>query len=213
MKAQLITLILILLISCGNSTEFKESPIPQSRGSFPVTSLTFDNINEQIIKPNCTQCHAGYSDYEVVFAEKDNILDAVLKGRMPKNAPALDSRLKSMLQTWIARGAPLGAGGEAPKPTELVATWESISKRIIFPKCVQCHNPNGQASFLDLSSRQKFFEQREDLLNNFEDAQNSYLIEVITDPEEPMPPTWSNIPPLNQNEVKILIEWITKGLP
>ena len=68
-------------------------------------------------------------------------------------------------------------------------------------------------NFLDLSTRQNFFDQRHNLLNNFEDVENSYLIEIITDPEEPMPPTWSNIERLNEEEVKTLIEWIKKGLP
>lgn len=213
MKTLLGIFTLILLTSCGNSVEFKESPIPEFRGTFPVTALTFENINNQILKPNCIQCHAGYSDYETVFSERENILDAVLKGRMPKNAPALDDDLKALLNAWVKEGAPAGGGNTAPVPTKLVATWESLSKKVIFPKCVQCHNPNGQASFLDLSTRQKFFDQRHDLLNNFEDVENSYLIEVITDPDEPMPPEYSNIERLNEEEVKTLIEWIKKGLP
>ena len=71
----------------------------------------------------------------------------------------------------------------------------------------------GKQSFLDLSTRQKFFDRRHDLLNNFEDVENSYLIEVITDPDEPMPPPYSNIERLNEEEVKTLIDWIKKGLP
>jgi uncharacterized membrane protein len=213
MKTLFSTLSLFLLISCGNSVEFKENFIPNFRGAFPATALNFENISKKIIEPHCLKCHPGYDDYQTIFNQKDSILDAVLSGRMPKNAPALDNNLKGLLSSWVRQGAPLGRGVSQPVPIGLEATWESVSKRIIFPKCVQCHNPEGQASFLDLSTRQKFFEQREDLLNNFQDAQNSYFIEVITDPEEPMPPVWSNIERLKEEEVKVLIEWIEKGLP
>lgn len=55
MKTLLGIFIVTILFSCGNSIEFKESPIPQMKRSFPVSALTFENINEQIIKPNCFQ--------------------------------------------------------------------------------------------------------------------------------------------------------------
>lgn len=84
---------------------------------------------------------------------------------------------------------------------------------MIIPKCIQCHNPDGIAGFLDLSSRQKFFEQRHELLNNFEDVESNHLVKAITGPEASMPPTWSGIEQLNEEEVKTLIEWIKKGLP
>lgn len=140
-------------------------------------------------------------------------MDAVLKGRMPKNAAPLNDNLKGLLNTWVTSGAPRGGQNTSPVGTKLVATWESLSRKVFFPKCVQCHNPNGQASFLDLSTRQKFFDQRDDLLNNFEDVETSYLIEVVTDPDEPMPPSDSNIERLNKEEINTLIEWIKKGLP
>ncbi len=206
----------MFFISCGNSTEFKESPIPQIQRNTPSpVTPTFSDIEERVLKPNCIQCHAGYSDYQVVFSGKEKILEAVLKGTMPKNAPALNNELKSLLNDWVSAGAPFedDDGEDPPAPIELAPTWESLSKNVIFPKCVQCHNPNGQASFLDLSTRQKFFEQRVDYLNNFEDVANSYLLEVINDPDEPMPPVWSNIERLNEKEVKALIEWIENGLP
>ena len=66
---------------------------------------------------------------------------------MPKNAPALNGNLKALLNEWVKEGAPAGSENIPSTPTKLVATWESLSKKVIFPKCVQCHNPNGQAKF------------------------------------------------------------------
>jgi len=209
----LILTFLIFLVSCGNSLEFKEDPSARFRGSFEARDVTFSQIKGQILQNNCIQCHPGYDSYETVFSERNKIVDAVLTDRMPKNAPALNDNLKRLLVGWVRAGAPAGNIPPGSGSDELVATWNSISKKIVFPKCVQCHNPNGQASFMDLSTRQKFFEEREYLLNNFEDVENSYLFEILNDPEEPMPPVWSGIDRLSEEEMKVIKVWIEKGLP
>ena len=216
MELKLLTLFILLLnlVSCGNSTKFKEDPFTGFQGQFPVEALSFEEIRKNIMQPHCIQCHGNYSNYTTVFKDKDKILSAVLSGRMPKNAPSLGDELKGLLQSWIQAGAPEGArGGDGDEEPKLVATWDSLNRVVFSGKCVLCHNPNGQASFLDLSTRQKFFEKREELLNNFENAQESYLIEVITDPDEPMPPVWSGMERLSEEEVEKIIEWIEKGLP
>lgn len=213
MRRITIYLFFFILTSCGNSIEFKEQPDEFFQGDFPLSALTFDNVNEQILQKSCTQCHLGYSDYQSVFNEREKILKAVLENRMPKNAPALNNELKGLLAAWVEVGAPRGASGNQEPPQQLEPTWESLSMKVFFPKCVQCHNPNGQASFLDLSDRQKFFDVRDDLLNNFEDVENSFLIEVLRDPEEPMPPGYSGLDPLSEEEITTIIEWIQKGLP
>jgi hypothetical protein len=44
-----------------------------------------------------------------------------------------------------------------PLPIEenqLLPTWESLSKNIFIPKCVVCHNPSGQAPWIDVSNRE-----------------------------------------------------------
>jgi len=214
MNLSLKFLILLTVISCSQSSKFEDGPRPRVQGSLSLTDIDFDLIKKEILEPSCLKCHGDYSSYDVVFAARNKILDSVEGNRMPKNSAPLNNELKNLLKTWIDNGAPLGNQNNSNEPSkELVATWESVSTKVIFPKCVQCHNPEGQASFLDLSTRQKFFEQRHELLNNFEDVKNSYLIQVINDPDEPMPPVWSDIERLNETEVKILIEWIQKGLP
>jgi hypothetical protein len=213
MKTFLILTLLVIFTSCGNSLEFKESPIPPNIGQFKGIAISFDNIKEKILGPQCIQCHVAYNDYQIVFSDKDKILNAVLKGTMPKNAPALSDDLKSLLSAWVRSGAPLGGGKEPLPPTELEPTWDSLSKKVFFPKCVQCHNPNGQAKFMDLSTRQRFFEERDYLLNNFEDVENSFLVEILRDTEEPMPPRYSNLEMLSEEEVKVIIKWVENGLP
>lgn len=213
MKNIFLYLGLISLIACGNSIEFKEKPGDFTSGDFPLTDLTFATINTEIMQTSCVKCHKAYGDYETVFNERDKILSAVLENRMPKNAPALSDELKGLLSAWVSIGAPQGAGANDGGSRQLEPTWESLSIKIFFPKCVQCHNPEGQASFLDLSTRQKFFENRHDLLNNFEDVENSFLFEVLNDPDEPMPPAYSGIDVLSENEKSVIKQWIEQGLP
>jgi cytochrome c553 len=214
MKLIFATLILLFLVSCGDYVEFKEEPLPLLQGRFSVTELTFDNISKSIIKNNCLQCHPSYSDYDYVLGKSNEILDAVLSERMPKNAPGLSLELKSLLSEWVKKGSPLGRElGPGDEVLELKPNWNSISKKVIFPKCVRCHNPEGQASFLDLSSRQSFYEQRNYLLNGLQDVENSYLFEVLNDSEEPMPPLSSGLERLSEKEMEVLKEWIVKGLP
>jgi Planctomycete cytochrome C len=100
--------------------------------------------------------------------------------------------------------------GSFQKP--VTADWNSISAGIFFPRCMPCHNPRGQARFLDLSSRDSVLAAR-DKLFNFADPEASYLIEVIRDPLEPMPPPTSSLRPLSEDEVLVLIDWIAQGLP
>jgi len=221
MKSVLFIILIFILSSCGDYVEFKEELFVPTQGTLPAKKVTFSEVSDKIFKTSCTQCHPGYSDYNSVFPDANKILDAVLTGRMPKNAPALNQDSKELLNSWVRDGAPLSQEqrtrtkppGQSEPNDELVATWSSISKKLIFPKCVSCHNPSGQASFLDLSTRQSFFNEREYLLNNLSDANNSYLVEILRDTEEPMPPVWSGIERLSEKEIQVIIEWIDKGLP
>ena len=48
---------------------------------------------------------------------------------------------------------------------------------------------------------------------DFENPEQSYMLEVIQDPLEPMPPLDSGIPQLTEEEIAVLQEWIRLGLP
>ena len=204
------SLVLILLFTAcrlppqEGGLQFEEVRLNQN-----ASSINFATIRSEILEPNCTQCHPGYSDYETVRDNLTAIEDSIRSGRMPKDAPNLSSELQLLLEEWRKLGAP----SESPiQRTVLAPNWESISKKIIFPKCAQCHNPQGQAAFLDLSSYEAVLAQRDYLIGDATGAE-SYLMEVIQDPQNPMPPEYSDIGRLDQIEVSTMIEWIDKNLP
>jgi len=208
-----------IFTSCGNYTETK-GVLEDTFSRNLNTPIDFKTINEAIIQPHCLSCHQQYATYAGVKNEASNILNAVTSNRMPKNASPLSAAKKELLAAWVAAGAPQGGSTTTPPPAndKLEATWVSLSSKVFYPKCLVCHNPQGQAKFLDLSTRQAFFEQRNrdfggETLLNFEHPDESYLITVITDPDEPMPPVWSNLELLKTEEIEVIIEWIEKGLP
>lgn len=210
----------IIISGCGNYDKGSSSFSSGFR-EFSGAAITFEEVKTKILEPHCLRCHIQYNQYDSVKIESKQILDAVLGNRMPKNAAPLSPDLKGILAQWVTSGAPLG-GDTAPPPVdqELKPNWESLSRRVIAPKCMVCHNPNGQASFLDLSTRQAIFENRDrdyfgQKLIDFEQPEESYLVSIVQDEFEPMPPPppVSNLERLTDREVEALIQWIKKGLP
>ena len=212
---------LFLLSSCGNYVERKGSTPAIDPSSQQKLSADFASVREAIFAPRCVVCHQQYSTYEGVIRELSAIQDAITSNRMPKSGGPLTSDQKNILALWVANGSPEREGESRPPSTPplLVANWDSISKGIFIPKCLACHNPQGQAKFLDLSSRQAIFDQRNRTfgdgakLVDFDQPSQSYLLLVIQDEEEPMPPNWSSVSPVTPGEIQILKEWIRLGLP
>lgn len=206
MKSSILYLLISFfgLISCGETgnLHFKEGEI-QNLDS----EISFNSLRTQILSPKCISCHTNYKNFDVVSGSAEVILNSIETGRMPKNSSPLRANEINFFKDWIAAGKPRGNESERDQ-----SEGEKIYADILGPKCVQCHNPNGEAKFLDLSSRQAIWNRRAEILN-FEDPQNSYLIEVITDPEEPMPPSYSKLERLTEDEVERLKEWIKRGMP
>ncbi len=215
-----------LLVFCGilsscNYYENKMSSDAELLNPTEKSAIDFESVRSAVFVPKCMQCHRQYGNYQNVIRELSAIQKAIQSNRMPKNDGPLSSSLRSILDSWIASGAP--EKRDAPSPPapsiELEATWASISTNVVFPKCLVCHNPSGQAKFLDLSDRQVIFESRNRVfaggskLLDFDAAEKSYLIQILQDDEEPMPPTSSKIERLDQNSIGVIEEWIRRGLP
>lgn len=211
-----------IVSACGNFLKEKNPNNNQNVSqSLPVETLNFDKVRAQIFVPYCISCHLQYGDYKFVKKDLTGIQASINQNRMPKNAPPLSSELKQVLNSWIQAGAPeqdIAQVNPNPSPSPqpptdtLVATWDSIFENIMVPKCVVCHNPNGQAKWVDVSSRKGMSKT---LLKhiNFKKPEDSYLIARLQDVEEPMPPLSSNLSMLNAQEVQVIIEWIENGLP
>lgn len=222
MKILLNTFIFMTLASCGNYSELKDEGFLDFSGldRFKDQAITFERVKAEIFKPHCISCHKGYEDYENVVSDISAIENSINIGRMPKNAPALGSEERLLLRAWITQGMLNGTGPVKPLPPAPIEefSFENVSKRILVPKCLICHSEAGQASFLDLTTRQKIFDLRdEDFFGekflDFNAPEKSYLIKIIEDEEEPMPPVWSGLKRLTKEDVDLLKGWIQRGLP
>ena len=229
MKISFLITLVFLLFSCGSYFEKKDQgspaiPSPDQKLN-QVSEIAFETVKKKIFEPSCIKCHQNYGFYESVKQDLNSIVQNVETDRMPKNASPLTAEQKKLLVEWVADGAKnVVTAGEKPRPDEpvsddkLLASWTSLSRKIFFSRCTTCHSPNGEAKFLDLSTRQKIYEAGSrkfegQALLNFEKPEQSYLLDVIQDPVEPMPPIKSKFPQLSKSEIEVLKEWIRLGLP
>jgi hypothetical protein len=211
----------IFLFSCGNFVDKKSDQSAIDLSAQDDSRLDFSTVKQTIFAARCISCHQQYSNYQGVVRELNAIQSAVASNRMPKSGGPLTDNQKAILAAWISQGAPDQIDGtmEPNLPESLAPTWNSLSENVIVPKCLVCHNPQGQAKFLDLSNRQAIFNARNRIYGgefkflDFENPDNSYLMQVLNDQEEPMPPVWSNIPRLTIDELKTIKQWISLGLP
>lgn len=211
-----LTIATAALSGCGNYTRLKNDR-QEAGQKLDAAPLTFATVSAQIFEPKCVSCHSKYRSYETVVEEVSRITQSIESNRMPKNAEPLAQNLKDLLRTWIDAGTPEFENDEQPEPppespVALEPNYQSIKAIILEQKCTMCHSPSGQAKFLDLSSRKAIWDGRARLLN-FDNPESSPLIAAIRDAEEPMPPTWSNIAPLTESQVAVMIEWIRQGVP
>ncbi len=208
MKILLLPILGLFLSACGGEKSSLKFSAPNNQELTGETD--FATLRNGIFRPYCVRCHAQYDSYSGVKADIMKIQDAVESNRMPKNVDPLTASKKEFLSKWISAGAPEGSVTDTEDPQ--IISWNRVSREILGPKCIQCHNPDGQAKFLDLSSRQALWKKRKELLD-FDAPQNSYLLSVINDPEEPMPPVWSGLQRLTEEDTNLLGEWIKQGIP
>lgn len=214
-----ILLLIVGLCSCGFVSRPEHNSL-QGTSKLGANDLEFANVRSQVLAPRCLSCHAQYASYEGVRRELNEITQAVTANRMPKGSVLTVSQ-KDLLLDWIAAGSPefLDDAPSAPEFSEVEPNWDSLSRAVFFPRCLACHSPQGQAKFLDLSTFDAVLAAKDrqfgigKKLIDVQSPDQSYLIEVIEDPVEPMPPTNSNIRVLNLEEIAALKEWIRLGLP
>lgn len=212
---------IVILSSCGNYLNKKTIEPAVDISTQENDLLDFKTIKESVLAPRCISCHQQYDNYQGVIRELTAIQSAVASNRMPKSGGPLSDLQKALLSAWVNQGAPeqMVVPTEPSLPEALAPTWKSLSENVFFPKCLACHNSNGQAKFLVLSSRQSIFNNRNKIYGggskfiDLDFPEKSYFLEVLNDEDEPMPPIDSNISRLTIDELKTLQQWISLGLP
>jgi hypothetical protein len=105
------------LAGCGQDVDthsLVESNLISAFSQEEIESANFQFIQQQVFTPHCLKCHASdvmkgdvnLETYASVFELRNQIRAEVEADRMPRRAPPLAPELKSLLFSWIDRGAP-----------------------------------------------------------------------------------------------------------
>lgn len=206
-----LTLYIMVLASCGAP---KHEGAPQDSGRQKALPLSFQSVQTEVFESACVRCHDHYNSYENVLLELTQISESVAAGRMPKGG-GLSHSSKTLLADWVAAGAPERAGDEPimdiPKP-KVMPNWKSLQSALFRPHCVACHSPQGEVPWLDFTTYESILSNKGELFNQ-SDPSASYMVQVIRDPYEPMPPLESDVPAASTEHVRNLILWVEKGFP
>jgi hypothetical protein len=109
----MMTTIAVLTTSCLEPDEKKSTAKPLDQCTpVKVSAPTWESGIKEIIAANCVACHGAtppdLSTFEAVKKSGEQVLDSVLKDRMPKGVP-LAADKKKLLQEWYDAGMPKDA--------------------------------------------------------------------------------------------------------
>lgn len=215
-----------ILASCNYSEMKNPSEETPSTQTFSAAQLTYDNVYQNVFAPSCVACHGSsggvnLESYSSTKAQISAIYQTTLVDHTMPRGGSLTADQESLLNDWIAAGAPETASGSqvpvpspAPSPSPSPApspapspsptpqpTFASISQNILQKRCTMCHAPGGSESGLPLVTLAQVQKQV-----RAGDASNSRLIIAVK----------SNMPPrgytkLTNQEIDTLSQWVNNG--
>lgn len=68
--------------------------------------MGFEEVQQKLFIPYCVRCHGGYSNYDRVTRDMDEILEQLTFDKMPKNDSPVPDAIKRVLDNWIKQGMP-----------------------------------------------------------------------------------------------------------
>lgn len=209
----------VFLSACS----FKTEKISNSDSIVPTVSasqVSYALVNQYVLGRSCVTCHnsadskggVNLEQYPNVAALIEKIKSEISSGRMPKPPiPPLSAKQKDLFAVWIAAGAPLNAGGEAPPlPAPVEANFPSILSKVVSVKCTSCHNPAGRAKAIPLSTVPDLLCRYPSLVIPGNAAAGDFIKSI--NPAAPrMPPRSSPIPKVTAPEFEAIQAWIAGG--
>lgn len=188
-------------LSCNYRSE--KNATPETVSSF----ISFSDVQKTLFKPTCMNCHSTrfphFSTYTEVKAALSQIERTVLvEHSMPKDG-SLSGLQLATLQKWIELGAPENAVAPAPGPTSTspsAVTWAAVNSAFVSVSCASCHyahNPEGRTNLTDVKT--------------FKASIGTIMYVSLVEKESPMPP--ANLPPLTDDQKRVLTEWVIAGQP
>lgn len=222
MRLSLFVILFLLFSGCSysrvtipNNLDLNEQMSLPSEEKF---KLSFNLLNQSVFLPKCASCHGtsggiNLESYADIVKNLPDIKNSVfITQTMPKK-DFLSEDEKRLLWNWIEMGAPLQAqkpGVEPPPPQPIEATYESINKNVLIPKCVTCHSP-GNSAWQVLLSRQELLDSPLELVLPGNPDESGLVISVERTDHKRMPPEKDGYSVLKDDEIEAIRTWIESG--
>ena len=228
MKYSSILLLTLLFVSACTFDRINYIPVEKNNGNqgtgFGKSGIHFDWVKTNVFQAGkCTQCHGANSrinltTYESTMAaadkdgkkliipgdfENSKLYKEVESGRMPKGGPKLDDNLIFALAFWIKLGAKPQENLNIPPPMEPITelNFAVLEKKIFGPQCSSCHSSNGEAFYVDLTTRDAMMDKI-----NLEDPKNSRIYKAVFSGRMPQ-----GGPRLSNEDIALILQWISEG--
>jgi mono/diheme cytochrome c family protein len=184
---------------------------------------SFAAVYAAVLQPHCISCHGtsggvNLESYSAALSALGQIKSVAIDSRqMPKSpeAPLSTSELQ-ILNAWIltnGREFPVDGTPPPPPPPPLVATYTSIKAHIFDAKCISCHKVGGKAQKYPFTSLAEIINNPDPVVISGSVAQSALNDVLQPGADTPMPPGSSGYSPLSNDEITVIQEWITNGLP
>jgi uncharacterized membrane protein len=234
----LLTSLVLTMSACNYRIEKADrAPNQPNDKLVNLTKLDYGVVAEYVLKPSCTGCHgqvAGVNleTYDSVFRKLSLVEEQALKRRTMPPQGGLTACQTELLQAWIAAGAPYIASQPAPvltacggsklnpalPPTSspapptgpVAATYASIDKNIIQPKCLSCHSSGGVADRVPLGTLSDLLTSPLEIVIPGSPDESGLIIMVSRTDAKRMPPPAAG-PSLSISEVNAVRAWIEQG--
>lgn len=211
----------ILISSCSYRNE-KNSNFEVSYNKALEDKVSYQLINESILKPKCISCHGdsgsvSLETYSEVYGHIEKIKNVTITTRkMPKSPyPGLTNAELELFATWIMVGAPEKptSGAEDPpiKVEPLEPNFISINNNILKNKCIVCHSVGNTAERVPLDSAEAMINSPLEIVIPGNPEESGLIISVSPNARKLMPPKSSGIAPVKQEEIEIIKQWIENG--
>jgi hypothetical protein len=183
MRRSLILVFFALSISaCGNVGTDEAGIYGNAEVQISNSSaVDFKMLSQNLLKDNCLRCHGNFQNEAKLRTylvpgdpASSQIYDAVMSGRMPKNAPPLSKARIKILERYIltlkaeaeilqpsATPAPIDTEGVQP-------TYESLQKFLIKPSCLPCHSSGNEDGIREFESFDDVKKASEKMLSSME---------------------------------------------
>jgi uncharacterized membrane protein len=186
--------------------------------------VSYKEVKLKVFDVSCVSCHGesggiDLDSYSSVVDHLQNIKNTtVLRDTMPK-APykKLTPTQRELLSAWIEAGGPeRPLNGTDPgeiEPIEIKPTYSSIKKEILDKKCLSCHGQGGSVSRIPMETRENLLDPTFEIVIPGNAVDSAIMFVVEPGARKFMPPAKSGISPVNEDEKRVIKEWIENGAP